>query len=82
MSTVYDLGMASLLGLGTTSSSLVGAALGLYVRFSRRVLAGPTNVARLGWIARWAACTISPPLFFVGLLLFRHSPRNAAASRT
>lgn len=40
MSTVYDLGMASLLGLGTTSSSLVGAALGLYVRFSRRVLAG------------------------------------------
>jgi CRP-like cAMP-binding protein len=39
MSTVYDLGMASLLGLGTTSSSLVGAALGLYVRFSRRLLA-------------------------------------------
>ena len=39
MSTVYDLGMASLLGLGTTSSSLVGATLGLYVRLSRRVLA-------------------------------------------
>ena len=39
MGTVYDLGMASLLGLGTTSSSLVGAAFGLYVRFSKRVLA-------------------------------------------
>ena len=39
MSTVYDLGMASLLGLGTTSSSLVGATLGLYVQLSKRVLA-------------------------------------------
>ena len=39
MSTGYDLGIASLLGLGTTSSALVGAALGLYVRFSKRVLA-------------------------------------------
>jgi CRP-like cAMP-binding protein len=39
MSAVYDLGMASLLGLGTTSSSLVGATLGLYLRFSKRVLA-------------------------------------------
>jgi CRP-like cAMP-binding protein len=39
MSAAYDLGMASLLGLGTTSSSLGGAALGLYVRFSKRVLA-------------------------------------------
>jgi zinc transporter ZupT len=39
MSTVYDLSMASLLGLGTTSSSLVGATLGLYVRLSKRVLA-------------------------------------------
>jgi CRP-like cAMP-binding protein len=39
MITAYDLAMASLLGLGTTSSSLVGAALGLYVRFSKRLLA-------------------------------------------
>ncbi len=39
MSAVYDLATASLLGLGTTSSSLVGASLGLYVRFSKRVLA-------------------------------------------
>ncbi len=36
---LYELGAASLLGLGTTSSSLVGAALGLYVRFSQKVLA-------------------------------------------
>jgi len=39
MSASYDLGMASLLGLVTTSSSLVGAALGLYVQFSKRILA-------------------------------------------
>ena len=31
--------MASLLGLGTTSSSLLGAAIGLYVPFSKRPLA-------------------------------------------
>jgi CRP-like cAMP-binding protein len=39
MSTGYDLGMASLLGLGTTSSAIAGVALGLYWRFSKRVLA-------------------------------------------
>jgi len=37
--TLYELGAASLLGLGTTSSSIVGAALGLYVRLSKRILA-------------------------------------------
>jgi hypothetical protein len=36
---LYELGAAALLGLGTTSSSIVGAVLGLYVRFSRRILA-------------------------------------------
>jgi hypothetical protein len=34
---LYELGAAALLGLGTTSSSIVGAVL--YVRFSRRILA-------------------------------------------
>ena len=37
--TLYDLTAAAALGLGTTSSSIVGAALGLYVRFSKRILA-------------------------------------------
>jgi CRP-like cAMP-binding protein len=39
MSNLYVLGMASLLGLATTSSSLVGAAIGLYVPLSKRLLA-------------------------------------------
>jgi CRP-like cAMP-binding protein len=39
MNDFYELGMASLLGLGTTSSSLLGVAIGLYVPFSKRPLA-------------------------------------------
>jgi CRP-like cAMP-binding protein len=35
----YELAMASLLGLGTTSSSLLGAAIGLYIPFTKRPLA-------------------------------------------
>jgi CRP-like cAMP-binding protein len=36
---LYELAAAALIGLGTTSSSIFDAALGLYVSFSRRVLA-------------------------------------------
>jgi zinc transporter ZupT len=39
MNAIYELAMASLLGLGTTSSSMLGAAMGLYVPFSKRPLA-------------------------------------------
>jgi len=39
MNSPYELAMASVLGLGTTSSSLLGAAIGLYVPFSKRPLA-------------------------------------------
>jgi hypothetical protein len=39
MNSPYELAMASLLGLGTTSSSLLGAAIGLDVPFSKRPLA-------------------------------------------
>jgi zinc transporter ZupT len=39
MNSTYELAMASLLGLGTTSSSLLGAAIGLYAPFSKRPLA-------------------------------------------
>jgi hypothetical protein len=35
----YELGVAALLGFGTTSSSIVGARLGLYVQISKRILA-------------------------------------------
>lgn len=36
---LYELGVAALLGFGTTSSLIVGATLGLYVKFSKRILA-------------------------------------------
>src|SRR3984893_12840077 len=39
MNAIYELAMASLLGLGTTSSALLGAAIGLYAPFSKRPLA-------------------------------------------
>ena len=39
MTTPFELVIISLVGLVTTSSSLLGAAIGLYVRFPRRVLA-------------------------------------------
>src|ERR1700743_3807093 len=39
MDTIYQAGMAALLGLATTSSSLLGAVLGLLYPLSRRPLA-------------------------------------------
>ena len=39
MNSIYQLGMASLLGFATTSSSLLGAAIGLYLPLSKRPLA-------------------------------------------
>ena len=39
MNPLYQIAIASLLGLGTTSSSFLGAAIGLYVPFSKRPLA-------------------------------------------
>lgn len=39
MDSIFQIGMASLLGLATTSSSLLGATIGLYLPFSKRPLA-------------------------------------------
>jgi hypothetical protein len=39
MTNVSELATVALVGLVTTSSSLLGAALGLYVRFHKHVLA-------------------------------------------
>jgi hypothetical protein len=39
MDFIFQIGMASLLGLATTSSSLPGAAIGLYLPSSKRPLA-------------------------------------------
>ena len=46
MNSPYELAMASLLGLGTTSSSLLGAAIGLYVPFSKRPLGLSAGICR------------------------------------
>ena len=40
MSDAHDLVLVSLIGFGTTSSVLLGAAIGLYVPLSKRMLAG------------------------------------------
>jgi hypothetical protein len=45
MNSFYQPAMASLLGLGTTSSSLLGVGIGLYVPFSKRPLACPLAFA-------------------------------------
>jgi CRP-like cAMP-binding protein len=39
MNSLYQIGMASILGLATTSSSLLGAVIGLYLPISKRLLA-------------------------------------------
>jgi zinc transporter ZupT len=67
MSNVYDLGMALLLGLGTTMSSLVGVAIGLYVPFSRRPLA-----CILAFAAGALICALAIELAFKGALALHH----------
>jgi len=55
--TPVDLLLVALLGLGTTSSVMLGAVVGLYVPFSRKVLAGLLAFAAGSLIA---ALAISP----------------------
>jgi zinc transporter ZupT len=51
---MYNVAMAAVLGLVTTSSSMIGAALGLHPRFSKRVLAGALAFAAGSLIAALA----------------------------
>jgi hypothetical protein len=50
----YNVAMAAVLGLVTTSSSMIGAALGLHPGFSKRVMAGALAFAAGSLIAALA----------------------------
>lgn len=77
MSGVYDLVMASLLGLGTTSSSLVGAAVGLYLPISKRLLA-----CILAFAAGSLIAALAIELAYEGALALHHQGYNTSAAWT
>jgi hypothetical protein len=52
MTSPYYLAMAALLGLVTTSSSLIGAAIGLHAPFSKRPQAPHLNLYCQPWKRR------------------------------
>jgi zinc transporter ZupT len=68
MSTAAEVAVVSLLGLGTTSSSIAGAAIGLYLPLSKRVLA-----CVLAFSAGALICALAIELAFEGAQeLHRH----------
>jgi zinc transporter ZupT len=75
MSNLYDVGIASLLGFGTTSSSLVGAAIGLYVPFSKRPLA-----CILAFAAGALISALAIELAFEGAQTLHHQGFDAKAA--
>jgi len=75
MNTFYQLAMASLLGFGTTSSSMLGVAIGLYVPFSRRSLA-----CLLAFAAGSLVSALAIELAYEGALSLHHQGFNARAA--
>src|SRR5471030_1759462 len=75
MNTFYQLAMASLLGFGTTSSSLLGAAIGLYVPFSKRPLA-----CLLAFAAGSLTSALAIELAYEGAQALHHQGFNARAA--
>jgi zinc transporter ZupT len=75
MNSPYELAMASLLGLGTTSSSLLGAAIGLYVPFSKRPLA-----CLLAFAAGSLISALAIELAYEGAQSLHHQGFNARAA--
>jgi zinc transporter ZupT len=75
MNSPYELVMASLLGLGTTSSSLLGAAIGLYVPFSKRPLA-----CLLAFAAGYLISALAIELAYEGALSLHQQGYNARAA--
>ncbi|WP_074824304.1 MULTISPECIES: cyclic nucleotide-binding domain-containing protein [Bradyrhizobium] len=67
--------MASLLGLGTTSSALLGAAIGLYAPFSKRPLA-----CLLAFAAGSLISALAIELAYEGALALHHQGYNACAA--
>jgi zinc transporter ZupT len=75
MNSAYELAMASLLGLGTTSSSLLGAAIGLYAPFSKRPLA-----CLLAFAAGSLISALAIELAYEGAQALHHQGYNAHAA--
>jgi CRP-like cAMP-binding protein len=75
MNSFYQLAMASLLGLGTTSSSMLGAAIGLYVPFSKRLLA-----CLLAFAAGALISALAIELAYEGAQSLHHQGYNARAA--
>src|SRR3984885_14670450 len=77
MITSYELARASLLGLGTPSSSLLGAAIGLYVPFTKRPLA-----CLLAFAAGALISALAIELAYEGALTLHHQGYDARAAWT
>ena len=75
MNSVYQIGMASLLGLATTSSSLLGAVIGLYLPFSKRPLA-----CLLAFAAGWLISALAIELAFESAQSLHQRGYNARAA--
>jgi len=75
MNTFYQLAMASLLGFGTTSSSMLGVAIGLYVPFSKRPLA-----CLLAFAAGSLISALAIELAYEGAQSLHHQGFNAHAA--
>lgn len=75
MSEAYALCVASLLGLATTSSSLVGVAVGLYLPFSKRPLA-----CLLAFAAGALISALAIDLAYEGALALHHRGFTARAA--
>jgi CRP-like cAMP-binding protein len=75
MNTFYQLAMASLLGFGTTSSSMLGVAIGLYLPFSRRPLA-----CLLAFAAGSLISALAIELAYEGALSLHHQGFDARAA--
>ncbi|MEI9924569.1 MAG: hypothetical protein WDN50_14465 [Bradyrhizobium sp.] len=67
--------MASLLGLGTTSSSMLGAAIGLYLPISKRLLA-----CLLAFAAGSLISALAIELAYEGALSLHHRGFDARAA--
>jgi CRP-like cAMP-binding protein len=75
MNSAFELAMASLLGLGTTSSALLGAAIGLYAPFSKRPLA-----CLLAFAAGSLISALAIELAYEGALSLHHQGYDARAA--
>jgi len=72
---LYELGVAAVLGFGTTSSLIVGATLGLYVQFSKRILA-----CILAFAAGALISALAIELGYEGTQMLLHSGFTSSAS--